>query len=448
MSVWAETAVESKPVSMPAEHYHKLRQWLVSQLLPLAGDRMGVNPENVVWLQEQANQLLIQNNVRLVNGDSARLFEAVADDVIGYGPIGPYLRDPTVSEVMVNGAGLTYIERQGKLIETDVRFRDDDHVVQIIQRIVMPLGRTVDRKRPLVDARLPDGSRVNVVIPPAALNGPTITIRKFPAKRLSVQDLIDFGSLSQHMADFLQACVAARLNIVVAGGTGSGKTTLLNVLSSFIPDDERIVTIEDSAELQLQQKHVVRLETTPPLPEGGGQLAIRDLVVNALRMRPERIVVGECRSGEALDMLQAMNTGHDGSLTTVHANTPRDVISRLETMVLMAGFDLPVRVVRQQIASAIDLVVQQERLSDGSRKITRITEVQGMEGENVILSDIFLFQAAPFSTESNKKVVGEMRPTGIRPNFSPRLQAAGFKLTGEMFGVGMAGPTVRSAQRR
>ncbi len=447
MSVAIETPAVSVGLSMPSEHFGKLRDWLAAQIARQAGDRAGMTPANVVWVQEQCQRLMAQNNIQLPNGDSAKLFEAVADEVIGYGPISTCLRDPTVSEVMVNGPDLTYIERDGRLLETEIRFRDNEHVMQIIERIVKPLGRSIDRKRPLVDARLPDGSRVNAVIPPATLNGPTITIRKFPAKRLSVQDLLEYGTLSQHMADFLQACVVARLNIVVAGGTGSGKTTLLNVLSSFIPEDERIVTVEDSAELQLQQKHVVRLETTPPLPEGGGQVTIRDLVVNSLRMRPERIVVGECRSGEALDMLQAMNTGHDGSLTTVHANTPRDVISRLETMVLMAGFELPVRVVRQQIASAIDLIVQQERMSDGSRKITRITEVQGMEGENVILSDIFLFQAAPFSTESNK-VEGEMKPTGIRPHFSPRLQAAGFNLTGEMFGVGTTGPMVSSGRRR
>jgi pilus assembly protein CpaF len=432
---------------MPGEHFGKLRDWLAAQLARLAEDRAGVTPANVVWVQEECQRVMAHNNIQLPNGDSARLFEAVTDEVVGYGPIGPCLRDPTVSEVMVNGPHLTYVERDGRLIETEIRFRDDEHVMQIIERIVKPLGRSIDRKRPLVDARLPDGSRVNAIIPPATLNGPTLTIRKFPAKRPSVQDLIAYGTLSQHMADFLQACVAARLNIIVAGGTGSGKTTLLNVLSSFIPAAERIVTVEDSAELQLQQKHVVRLETAPPLPEGGGQVTIRDLVINALRMRPERIVVGECRSGETLDMLQAMNTGHDGSLTTVHANSPRDVISRLETMVLMAGFELPVRVVRQQIASAIDLIIQQERLSDGSRKITRITEVQGMEGENIILSDIFLFQAAPFSTESNK-VEGEMRPTGIRPNFSARLQAAGFKLTGEMFGAGSTGPMAASSRRR
>ncbi len=434
-------------LAMPVEHFLKLRDWLAAQVRPAAGDWMGLTPKNVAWVTEQVQKLVAQKNIRPANGDLAHLVDAVADEVVGYGPIGSLLRDPTVSEVMVNGPDMTYIERKGKLVLTDIRFRDDEHVMEVAHRIVKPLGRAIDRKRPLVDARLPDGSRVNIIIPPSALNGPTITIRKFPSKRLSVEDLIGFGTLTPHMAEFLKACVAARLNVVVAGGTGSGKTTLLNVLSSFIPEDERICTVEDSAELQLQQPHVVRLETAPELPDGSGRVTIRDLVINALRMRPERIVVGECRGGEALDMLQAMNTGHDGSLTTVHANTPRDALSRLETLVLMSGFDLPVRVVRQQIASALDLIVQQERLSDGSRKITRITEVQGMEGENIVLQDVFIFQAQAISEETGK-VVGEMRPTGIRPNFSSRLAAAGFKLSGEMFGAGTIGPMTKPQQRR
>ncbi|HJW83960.1 MAG TPA: CpaF family protein [Anaerolineae bacterium] len=445
MSAIAPTIVPES-TSMPAEHFNKLRDWLAAQLAPMAGERMGLTPDNLTWAGGQIQKLLAQNNVRLVGSDAAQLTDVVVDEVVGYGPIGPYLRDPTVSEVMVNGPHLTYIERRGRLVETEVRFRDDDHVMQVVERIVRPLGRTIDRKRPLVDARLPDGSRVNVIIPPSALNGPTITIRKFPTRRITIDDLIGFGSLTTNMAEFLKACVAARLNLVVAGGTGSGKTTLLNVLSSFIPEDERIVTVEDSAELQLHQKHVVRLETAPALPDGAGQVTIRDLVINALRMRPERIVVGECRGGEALDMLQAMNTGHDGSLTTVHANSPRDVISRLETLVLMAGFDLPVRVVRQQISSAIDLIVQQERMSDGSRKITRVTEVQGMEGDNIVLQDVFLFQAVAVSMD-NGKVAGEMKPTGIRPRFSPRLEAAGFKLSGTIFGAGMTSPPTDKHRR-
>lgn len=420
------------------QHYQRLKDWLVTQLLPAADGRSGLAPSNITWLSQQVTKMMTKSNIHLTEEDSKKLTDEVADEVVGYGPIGPLLRDPTVSEVMVNGPNLIYIERDGKLIEADARFRNDDHVMEVIQRIVIPLGRSIDRKQPMVDARLPDGSRVNVIIPPAALNGPTITIRKFPSKRLTVDDLIGFGSLTQPAADFLEASVGSRLNMVVAGGTGSGKTTLLNVLSSFIPDNERIVTIEDSAELQLQQKHIVRMETAPELPEGGGQVSIRDLVKNSLRMRPERIIVGEVRGAEALDMLQAMNTGHDGSLTTVHANTPRDVISRLETMVLMAGFDLPIRVVRQQIASAVDLIVQQARLHDGSRKITHITEVQGMEGENVILQDIFLFKTDTMSEESSQ-VSSELMPTGMRPHFSPRLKAAGYNLSSTIFGAGTNG---------
>ncbi len=364
-----------------------------------------------------------------------RLIEEVGDEVIGYGPIGPLVRDPTITEIMVNGPHQVYVERGGKLMEVEVRFRDDQHVMEVIERILKPLGRKVDRTWPMADARLPDGSRVNVIIPPCALNGPTITIRKFPARRLTVEDLIRFGTMTPEMAEFLRACVIARLNIVVSGGTGSGKTTLLNVLSAFIPEDERIVTIEDAAELQLQQRHVVRLEAAPALPDGTGRVTIRDLVINALRMRPDRIIVGECRGPEALDMLQAMNTGHEGSMTTIHANSPRDALSRLETMVLMAGMDLPLRVVRTQIASAIDLIMQQERLRDGSRKITRVTEIQGMEGDTVVLQDLFVFQAKAIGEEQGK-VEGVHRPTGIRPHFMPRLEAAGIRLSPQIFGVG------------
>jgi pilus assembly protein CpaF len=338
---------------------------------------------------------------------------------------------------MVNGANQIYIERKGKLVLADARYRDEAAVMRAVENIILPLGRAVDRAQPLVDARLPDGSRVNVIIPPCALNGATLTIRKFPSKRITVEDLIGWGSLTPQMAEFLKACVRARLNIVVSGGTGSGKTTLLNVISSFIPEDERICTVEDAAELQLNQPHVVRMETAPALPDGGGQVTIRDLVRNALRMRPERIVVGEVRGGEALDMLQAMNTGHDGSLTTVHSNSPRDAISRLEVLVLMAGFDLPIRVVRTQIASAVNLIVQQERLRDGSRKVTRVTEVQGMEGDNVILQDIFIYQAVAVA-ENADKVEGTLKSTGMRPKFSPKLERAGFKLSAEVFGASAA----------
>jgi pilus assembly protein CpaF len=322
---------------------------------------------------------------------------------------------------MVNGPNKVYAERKGKLSLTDVKFRDDEHVKEIIDKIIVPLGRFVNRKTPLVDARLPDGSRVNAVIAPCAIDGPSITIRKFGKTALTAVDLVKFGSMTQIVAEFLQACVVSRLNIVVAGGTGSGKTTLLNVLSSFIPEDERIVTIEDAAELKLHQEHVVRLEVARPDPDGSGGTSIRDLVRNALRMRPERIVVGECRGGEALDMLQAMNTGHDGSLTTLHANTPRDTISRIETMSLMGGIDFPIKVIREQIASAIELIVQQARLRDGSRKITHVTEMAGMEGDKVILQDIFKFDGA------------QLVPTGLRPLFSTKLEANGFHINPAIF---------------
>jgi pilus assembly protein CpaF len=335
---------------------------------------------------------------------------------------------------MINGPKQVYVERAGKLELCDVTFNDDEHVMRVIDRIVSPLGRRIDESSPTVDARLPDGSRVNAIIPPIALNGPTVTIRKFSKDPFTVEDLIRFGTFTAEMATFLKACVEARLNIVVSGGTGSGKTTMLNVLSSFIPDDERIVTIENAAELQLRQEHVVRLESRPPNIEGKGEVTIRDLVINSLRMRPERIVVGECRGGESLDMLQAMNTGHDGSMTTAHANSPRDTLSRLETMCLMAGMDLPVRAIREQIASAVDLIVQQDRLKDGSRKITNVTEVQGMEGDVIVLQDIFTFQQT--GVEAGK-IVGRMKPTGIRPKFIHRFEVANIYLPPNIFGAGI-----------
>jgi len=346
---------------------------------------------------------------------------------------------------MVNGPKKVYVEKKGQLTKTSVAFDDNNHVLQIIDRIILPLGRRIDPDTPTVDARLPDGSRVNAVVPPVAIDGPSITIRKFSKDKLSIGDLINFGSMTEKMGELLRACVLAHLNIIISGGTGSGKTTLLNVLSSFIPEEERIVTIEDAAELQLQQDHIVRLETKSPNLDGRGAVSIRDLVRNSLRMRPDRIVVGEVRGGEALDMLQAMNTGHDGSLTTLHANTPRDALSRLETLVLMAGMDLPLKVVRQQIASAVDLIVQQTRLTDGSRKVTSITEVAGMEGDTVVLTDVFKFEQTGVTTEG--KVLGDLKPTGIRPLFSPRLEAAGFKLGAEVFGANVAEMLGRGQRR-
>jgi len=358
---------------------------------------------------------------RELTGDLLR--QTLLDELIGYGPITPMLRDPTVDEVMVNGPGRVFVERKGRLYETGARFFDDRHLITIIQRVVEPLGRHVDEASPMVDARLPDGSRVNAIIPPLALDGSSVTIRKFSKKKLTTDDLIAFGSMTPEIAFFLEEAVRARQNIVVSGGTGSGKTTLLNVLSQFIPHGERLVTIEDSAELKLSHRNIVRLEARPANIEGRGKVAIRDLVINALRMRPDRIVVGECRGPEALDMLQAMNTGHDGSLTTTHANTPRDALTRLENMVMMAGYELPSAAIREQIASAVHLIVQQNRLPDGSRKIVQISEVTGREGATILLQDIFVFEQKGFSPEG--KVLGQMVATGNIPQFVEALKLKG-----------------------
>jgi pilus assembly protein CpaF len=397
------------------------------------------------FIKQQIEAIYDQANLRLPQDLRGMILKEVLNELLGYGPLQPLLKDPEISEVMVNGPKKVYIEKKGQLQKSSVVFDDDNHVLQIIDRIILPLGRRIDADSPTVDARLPDGSRVNAVIPPVAIDGPSITIRKFSKEKLGINALIDFGSITEKMAEFLRACVLAHLNILISGGTGSGKTTLLNVLSSFIPEDERIITIEDAAELQLQQDHVLRMETKPANVDGRGAVSIRDLVRNSLRMRPDRIVVGEVRGGEALDMLQAMNTGHDGSLTTVHANSPRDTIARLETLVLMAGMDLPLKVVRQQIASAIDLIVQQTRLKDGSRKVTAITEVAGMEGDTVVLTDIFKYEQTGVSSDG--KVLGELKPTGIRPLFSPRLEAAGLKLGAEVFGANIAEMLGRAPKR-
>jgi pilus assembly protein CpaF len=363
--------------------------------------------------------------------DRNKVINELVNDLTGFGPINPLLLDENVTEVMVNGPNKVYCERKGKLVLTGIQFRDDEHVMSVIEKIVSPLGRRIDESSPMVDARLPDGSRVNAIIPPLALNGPTITIRKFAKDPFTIRDLINFGTISEDMAIFLEACVKARLNIFVSGGTGSGKTTTLNVLSNFIPEDERIVTIEDAAELQLGQEHVVSLESRPPNIEGKGAITIRDLVRNSLRMRPDRVIIGEVRGAEALDMLQAMNTGHDGSLATGHSNSPRDMIARLETMVLFAGVELPVKAIREQIASAIDVIIQQSRLKDGTRKIVSITEVQGLEGDVIVLQDIFTFKQHGMSPEG--KIIGKLSPTGVLPKFYDQLEKSGIHIPNSIF---------------
>ena len=409
----------------------KFKRYLVESVSrSMEGESLQLGDRNEI-LKERLNEAYVQTKVSLPEDIRQQIYNEILDEITGFGPIQPLLDDPEISEVMVNGPKKVFVEKGGKVTKSAITFDDDDHVARIIDRIILPLGRRVDPDSPTVDARLPDGSRVNAVIRPVSIDGPCITIRKFKKDKLSVQQLIDYGSLTQNMGEFVRACVLAHLNIVISGGTGSGKTTLLNVLSSFIPEGERIVTIEDAAELQLQQDHVLRLETKVANTDGKGAVTIRDLVRNALRMRPDRIVVGECRGGEALDMLQAMNTGHDGSLTTLHANTPRDALSRLETMVLMSGMDLPLKVVRQQISSAVDLIIQQTRLKDGSRKVTAITEVIGMEGDTVVMTDIFKFEQT--GVGPNGKILGELKATGIRPIFGPKLEAAGYKLGAEIF---------------
>lgn len=376
-------------------------------------------------------KVLEENPFAVPVSERSKIVSDLKDEMLGLGPIEVLLKDPTVTEVMVNGPKKIFVERMGRLQLTDIQFHDDSHVMNIIERILSPIGRHIDESVPLVDARLEDGSRVNIIIPPLSLVGPCITIRKFATKALSVDNLITFGTLDRKMADFIKACIQARINILVSGGTGSGKTTTLNVLSSFIPENERIVTIEDAAELKLQQEHVVTLESRPANIEGNGEITIRDLVKNALRMRPDRIIVGEVRGGEALDMLQAMNTGHDGSLTTAHANNPRDALSRLETMVLMAGFEMPIRAIREQVSSAIELILQQSRLKDGSRKITYITEVQHMEGEVITTQDLFRFEQT--GMDENGKLTGHFVSTGMQPGFMDKFQVNGVSLPDDFF---------------
>ena len=404
--------------------------WLVERMEGKVPERFD-DPKVLNWLQNKFDAAQEGGRMYVPPGREKEAFGIFIDELYGYGPLQELLDDDAVTEIMVNGPYLTYVEKNGRLTKSNITFAHNEHVERIIHKIVDPLGRAIDAETPMVDARMPDGSRVNAVVPPCAIDGPALTIRKYAKDPLGVQDLINFGSMNEDMAKFLEACVVSKLNIVVAGGSSSGKTTLLNVLSSFIPDGERIVTIEDAAELSLQQRHVIRSETKKKANLEDTEVSTRDLVKNALRMRPDRIIVGECRGPETLDMLQAMNTGHDGSLTTTHANTPRDVISRLETLVLMAGMDLPLPIVRQQIVSAVHLIVQQSRLRDGTRKVMNITEVIGIEGDTVIVQDIFRFEERERDDEG--RIIGEFVPGGYRPRFEEELKNHGFDLPGEMF---------------
>ncbi|MGC5325422.1 CpaF family protein [Brevibacillus sp. SYSU BS000544] len=424
-----ETSPKPKVRSAPNDKHQELKNLMHKRILNELKDD---NVEEIIpKLDALAIDIIKENESFRGKIDRKRVVDELINDLTGFGPINPLLLDEEVSEVMVNGPNQVYIERSGKIELTNIQFRDNEHVMNIIEKIVAPIGRRIDESSPMVDARLPDGSRVNAIIPPLALNGPTVTIRKFSKDPFTIEDLIGFGTLTKEMATFLDACVKAHLNIFVSGGTGSGKTTTLNVLSNFIPNDERILTIEDAAELQLGQDHVVSLESRPPNIEGKGGITIRDLVRNALRMRPDRIVIGEVRGGEALDMLQAMNTGHDGSLATGHSNSPRDMISRLETMVLMAGVELPVKAIREQIAGAVDVIIQQSRLKDGTRKIVNITEVQGLEGDVIVLQDIFSFNQQ--GVDSQGKIIGKLVPTGVRPKFYERLESSGIQIPTSVF---------------
>ena len=413
---------------------NRIQQKLIAELDPSMD--VSQSPEMRTTIQEMFETMLLEEQIVLTRSEKQRLFEQIVAEILGYGPLERYLNLEGITEIMVNGPKNIYIEQGGKIIRVNETFDDNEHLMRIIERIVSPLGRRIDEGSPMVDARLPDGSRVNAVIPPISLVGPTLTIRIFAKIPLTIDNLLEFGTITREAVEFLKACVIAKVNVIISGGTGSGKTTLLNILSGFIPDGERIVTIENAAELQLRQEHIVTLEARPPNIEGRGEVTIRDLVVNSLRMRPDRIIVGEVRSGEALDMLQAMNTGHDGSMTTLHANAPRDMISRLETMVLMAGMDLPHRAIREQIASAVDLVVHEDRMRDGTRKITSISEIQGMEGDVITMSEIYRFEQTGFE---NGKVIGRLRPSGLRPKFMYKIQEAGIMLPPSIFGIGTRG---------
>jgi pilus assembly protein CpaF len=425
------TFVAESLTGVNADVYH-IRDRVQRKLL--AETEGGVNlshgPQMRQMIETLFNQVLAEENLLYTRSVRNHLLAWVLDDIMGFGPLEPLLKDPSITEVMANGHQNIYIERNGKIEKTNVVFENENHLIRIIDRIVSPLGRRVDEASPMVDARLPNGYRVNATIPPLSLDGPLLTIRKFAQTPYTAQDLIANGTMTSQLVAFLRACVQARVNMIISGGTGSGKTTLLNVVSAFIPTNERIVTIEDTAELQLKQEHVIRVEYRPPNVEGRGEVTIRQLVINALRMRPDRIIVGEARGGEALDMLQAMNTGHDGSMTTIHSNSPRDTLRRVETMVLMAGMELPLRAIREQVASAVDLVVHTERLRDGTRKVIQVSEVQGMEGESIVMQDLFQFEQTGIT---NGRVVGQLKSTGLRPKFAEKFAINNIELPANVF---------------
>ena len=428
----------ASPAANSRDAYSDLKSRIQQKLIAELDPSMDITQSAEVraTIQEMFENMLVEEKIVLSRTEKRKLFDSIVAEILGFGPLEQFLNSDGIGEIMVNGAKNVYIEHGGKIVRTPVTFEDDEHLLRIIDRIVAPLGRRIDEGSPTVDARLPDGSRVNAVIPPISLVGPVLTIRIFSKVPLTAENIIQFGSITPEAIEFLKASVIAKTNVVVSGGTGSGKTTLLNILSGFIPNDERIVTIENAAELQLRQEHVVTLESRPANVEGRGEVSIQDLVINSLRMRPDRIVVGEVRGGEALDMLQAMNTGHDGSLTTAHANSPRDMLSRMETMVLMAGMDLPHRAIREQMAAAIDLIVQQDRMRDGTRKVVSISEIQGMEGDVITMSEIFRFEQTGLE---QGRVIGRLRPTGLRPKFMYRIQESGIMLPPSIFGIGTRG---------
>ncbi|MGD2165685.1 MAG: CpaF family protein [Anaerolineae bacterium] len=423
-----------RPVSSVQDAYNSLKARIQDRLIAeLDPSKDVAHGEEVRGkIRRLYDDILAEESVVLSRPERQQLFEQLVAEILGLGPLEPFLADPDITEIMVNGPEEIYIERDGKIQKTRAGFESQEHLMRIIERIVAPLGRRIDESSPMVDARLPDGSRVNAVIPPISLVGPSVTIRKFSEDPLTVDQLVEFGSVTEEAMELLKACVQAKLNILISGGTGAGKTTFLNVLSGFIPGDERIVTIENAAELQLRQEHIVTMESRPPNIEGKGEVTIQDLVINSLRMRPDRIIVGECRGPEAFDMLQAMNTGHEGSMTTIHANNTRDALGRLENMVLMAGMELPHRAIREQIAAALDVTIQLERMRDGSRKVVTISEIQGMEGEVVTMSDIFKFERAGYE---DGRVIGKLRPTGLRPKFMEQIEAEDIHVPPGIFGV-------------